>query len=82
MQGQERSVIIMSTAAADVRFLSAIQEFIYLPSRLNVIVSRAKVKLIVLAAENFLKTEGTSDEVREAIEHWRSLREASHLIEV
>ncbi|MDP0495792.1 MAG: AAA domain-containing protein [Verrucomicrobiota bacterium JB024] len=82
MQGQERSVIIMSTAAADVRFLSAIQEFIYLPSRLNVIVSRAKVKLIVLAAENFLKTEGTSGEVREAIEHWRSLREASHFIEV
>ncbi|WP_309386037.1 DEAD/DEAH box helicase [Cerasicoccus frondis] len=82
MQGQERSVIILSTAAADPRFLSAIEEFVYLPSRLNVIVSRAKVKVIVLAAENFLQTASVDDEVREAIEHWRSLREASHLVDV
>ncbi|GHB93372.1 DEAD/DEAH box helicase [Cerasicoccus arenae] len=82
MQGQERSVIILSTAAADRRFLSAVEEFVYFPSRLNVIVSRAKVKVIVLAAENFLQTVSAMDEVREAIEHWRSLREASHVVDV
>lgn len=82
MQGQERSVIILSTAAADTGFLTAIQEFIYLPARLNVIVSRAKVKVIILATDRFIEIEGSDDEVREAIEHWRSLRDSSHLIEI
>lgn len=82
MQGQERSVIILSTAAADSRFLSAIQEFLYLPSRLNVIVSRAKVKVIVLASDQFLETQGHSDEVCSAVDQWRSLRDTCHLIEI
>jgi len=82
MQGQERSVIILSTAAADSGFLNAIQEFIYLPARLNVIVSRAKVKVILLAANRILEIEGSDDELCEAIEHWKSLRDSSHIVEI
>ena len=61
MQGQERSVIILSTAAADPGFLNSIQEFIYLPSRLNVIVSRARVKLIILASKSFFGVVPSND---------------------
>lgn len=82
MQGQERSVIILSTAAADPGFLDSIQEFIYLPSRLNVIVSRAKVKVIILAAGSFLEIDPDHDEVSDALAHWKSLKETSHIVEV
>lgn len=82
MQGQERSVIILSTAAADPGFLEAIQEFIFLPARLNVIVSRAKVKVIILAANGFLEVNGNSDALCDAIEHWKSLKQTSHVVEI
>lgn len=82
MQGQERSVIILSIAAADLGFLNSIQEFIYLPSRLNVIVSRARVKVIILAADSFLELTPSSDEVSDALAHWQNLRESSHTVEI
>lgn len=82
MQGQEREVILLSTAAADSGFLEAVQEFLYAPSRLNVIVSRAKVKVIVLASESFLEVDGSSDQMCESIEHWRGLKEASYTVEI
>ena len=80
MQGQERSVIILSATAADSGFLAAIQEFIYLPSRLNVMVSRAKVKVIILAANSFLEIDGSNEDVCNAIEHWKSLKNSSHIV--
>lgn len=82
MQGQEREIIIVSTAATDTGFISALQEFLYLPARLNVMVSRAKVKVIILASSSLLEIEGNSDEMNEAIEHWRSLHACSHTVEI
>ena len=82
MQGQERSVVILCTTAADHGFLQAIQEFIYLPSRLNVMVSRAKVKVIILAADGFLNFDTPCDEVRDAIGQWKSLRKSCHLVDL
>jgi DNA replication ATP-dependent helicase Dna2 len=51
MQGQERELIILSMAAADPVFLSAIGEFFFQPERLNVSITRAKTKLIVCGPE-------------------------------
>lgn len=82
MQGQERAVIIVSTAAADSGFLNAIKEFICLPARLNVIVSRAKVKVIVLASGQFLAVNEEEEEIREAIQLWKNLKNACTLVEV
>jgi len=82
MQGQEREVIIVSTAASDPGFLAAIQDFLYLPARLNVMVSRARVKVIVLASERFLAPERQSEEIEEAIESWHSLRQNCRVVEV
>ena len=82
MQGQERGVIILSIAAADLGFLDSIQEFIYSPSRLNVIVSRARVKVIILAANSFLEVKPFSDQVSDALAHWLNLRNSSHIVEI
>lgn len=51
MQGQEREVIILSLAAGEPRFLAAIAEFFFQPERLNVSVTRAMTKLVIIGPE-------------------------------
>lgn len=51
MQGQERELIILSLATGDETFLAAIGEFFFQPERLNVSITRAMTKLIVIGPE-------------------------------
>ena len=51
MQGQERELIILSLAAGDQAYLGAISSFFFQPERLNVSMTRAKTKLIVIGPE-------------------------------
>ncbi|MCF5823587.1 DEAD/DEAH box helicase, partial [Pseudomonas syringae] len=51
MQGQERELIILSLASADESFISAIGEFFFQPERLNVSITRAMTKLIIIGPE-------------------------------
>jgi len=51
MQGQERELIILSLATGDEVFLGAVAEFFFQPQRLNVSITRAKTKLIVIGPE-------------------------------
>lgn len=48
MQGQERELIIVSLATGDEVFLSNIAGFFFAPERLNVAITRAMTKLIVI----------------------------------
>ena len=48
MQGQERELIILSLATGDEAFLEAIAPFFFQPERLNVSITRAMSKLIVI----------------------------------
>ncbi len=48
MQGQERELIILSLATGDEVFLSNIAGFFFQPERLNVAITRAMTKLIVI----------------------------------
>lgn len=50
MQGQEREVVIVSMACSEAMFLARHAEFIYQSSRLNVAITRARTKAIVLAS--------------------------------
>jgi DNA replication ATP-dependent helicase Dna2 len=48
MQGQEREMVIVSLATGDEAFLGAVAGFFFEPQRLNVSITRAKSKLIVI----------------------------------
>jgi len=50
MQGQEREMIVVSLAISDTIALEAQAEFVYLPNRLNVAVTRARTKCVVLGS--------------------------------
>jgi DNA replication ATP-dependent helicase Dna2 len=52
MQGQEREIIILSLTTGDKAFLGAVAGFFFQPERLNVSITRAMTKLIVIGPEN------------------------------
>jgi DNA replication ATP-dependent helicase Dna2 len=66
MQGQERELIILSLATGDEAFLAAIAEFFFQPERLNVSVTRAMTKLIVIGPE----VGDIPDNGNETIQQW------------
>ncbi|KQW09375.1 MULTISPECIES: DEAD/DEAH box helicase [Pseudomonas] len=51
MQGQERELIIVSLASGDEEFIGAVAEFFFQPERLNVSITRAMTKLIIIGPE-------------------------------
>ena len=55
IQGQERDLIILSMTLSDPELLSAESEFLFLPNRFNVAITRARKKLLVLASPAFFR---------------------------
>jgi DNA replication ATP-dependent helicase Dna2 len=51
MQGQERELVILPLATGDEVFLGAVAEFFFQPQRLNVAITRARSKLIVIGPD-------------------------------
>ncbi|CRM69033.1 DEAD/DEAH box helicase [Pseudomonas sp. 8 R 14] len=51
MQGQERELVILSLCSGDEAFISAIGTFFFQPERLNVSITRAMTKLIIIGPE-------------------------------
>jgi len=51
MQGQERELVILSLCSGDETFISAIGTFFFQPERLNVSITRAMTKLIIIGPE-------------------------------
>ncbi len=51
MQGQEREVVILSLATGDLSYLAAVAEFFFQPERLNVSVTRAMTRLVIIGPE-------------------------------
>jgi DNA replication ATP-dependent helicase Dna2 len=73
MQGQEREVVILSMASSDAMFLARHAEMIYQPNRLNVAVTRARTKAIVLASTMLANFQPDGVEAAEDAEVFRSL---------
>lgn len=53
MQGQERDVILYSLTASDEATLDNEREFLFMPNRFNVAVTRARKKLVVVGSRRF-----------------------------
>jgi DNA replication ATP-dependent helicase Dna2 len=82
MQGQERELIIISCVANDPSFIRAVADFLFLPARLNVAVTRARSKVILIASDNLLEVDALSNEIDEALMVWHNLKASSEVLRV
>jgi len=72
-QGGERDVIIVSATESDPAYLRAAGDFLFDPRRLTVAISRAKQKLIVVAARSVFEFLPTDTEMLRDTALWRNL---------
>ncbi|TDX49146.1 DEAD/DEAH box helicase [Orenia marismortui] len=72
-QGQERDIIICSYILGDEDIIRKEEEFIYNPNRLNVMVSRAKFKAIILASNELVFNMSNDLEIVDLQEAFYSL---------
>jgi DNA replication ATP-dependent helicase Dna2 len=80
LQGQEREVVIVSMTASEPSYVATLLDFLLQPQRLNVAVTRARSKLIILASEQLALSESMDPAAQELVELWKSLRGACHVI--
>lgn len=71
IQGKERDAVIMSYCVADAEFAVAEADFIFAPERLNVAITRAKTKLIVLVSRRLLEAVPSDQEAMDKAERLR-----------
>lgn len=68
IQGKERDAVLLSYCVADGEFALAEGEFIFAPERLNVAITRARTKLIVLVSRRLLDAVPPDQEVMDKAE--------------
>jgi hypothetical protein len=71
IQGKERDAIVLSYVVADAEFALAEAEFIFSPERLNVAITRARRKLIVLISRRLLDAVPSDQEQMDKAERLR-----------
>jgi DNA replication ATP-dependent helicase Dna2 len=81
MQGQERELVVLSLATGDLGFLGAVAEFFFQPERLNVAVTRARTKLVIIGPELPDEFHAGHDELARWVRLYRSLIAAAKRIE-
>ena len=82
MQGQEREIILISCVSNDNSFVRAVADFLFLPARLNVAVTRARSKVILMTSDQLLKVDTMDNGIDEAMMVWHNLRASSEVIHV
>jgi DNA replication ATP-dependent helicase Dna2 len=80
IQGQERDMVIISLTTSDPGHATQRADFYFQPNRLNVAITRPKVKRIVLGSSLLFKATPKEKKLREWVEHFRALYEQSHLV--
>lgn len=71
IQGRERDALVVSYTVADPEFALAEAEFIFSPERLNVTVTRARSKLILILSRRLLEVVPSDDELVDKAETLR-----------
>jgi len=73
MQGQERELIILSLTTSNPTFALDLADFFFQAQRLNVAVTRARSKLIIVGSTHLFEIELDDEEHREAISRLQDL---------
>ncbi len=79
MQGQEREVILISMTASDPVYLQKMAEFLLLPQRLNVALTRARSKVILIASRQISRIPALA-ETFDLVDFWKTLRQHAHTV--
>ena len=82
MQGQEREVVIVSSATASAKFAAQMADFLFQPQRLNVAVTRPRTKLILVGSHHMLDADQYDENQKETMEILRDLIGSCHQITV
>jgi DNA replication ATP-dependent helicase Dna2 len=82
MQGQERELIILSLATGDGVFLSAVASFFFQPERLNVSITRAMTKLIVIGPDMGALPDLADDTLQGWVAQYRSFIHGLKKVEI
>jgi hypothetical protein len=72
-QGDEREIMIFSATESDPSYLLAASEFLFNPKRLTVALSRAKLKMIVIAAKSVFDLFSPDEETFVNTRFWKNL---------
>ena len=82
MQGQERELILISCVSNDPGFIRAVVDFLFLPARLNVAVTRARSKVILISSDILLEIDAMDTETSEALMVWQNLKASAEVLRV
>ena len=77
IQGQERDVIVVSLTTSDPGHAAQRAGFYFQPNRLNVAITRPRVKRIVIGSKRLFEARPASAEHRAWVAHFRGLYESS-----
>jgi len=84
MQGQERELIIVGLTASDPLHIHNREDFLFQPNRLNVAVTRAKSKLIIIGSRSLLdvtrQTSGATPEAQDRFARFQTLVQSTKLV--
>jgi superfamily I DNA and/or RNA helicase len=72
-QGDERSVILISSTESDREYVLQAGEFLLDPRRLTVALSRAKRKLVLVAARSIFEVFSADEEMFANAQLWKNL---------
>lgn len=73
MQGQERHVVIVSLTTSNPAFAGHLAEFFFQPERLNVAITRPRMKLIIVGSRHVLEAQPEEPELQACVEMLRDL---------
>ncbi len=80
IQGQEREVILFSLTTSDADHAARRADFLFQPNRLNVAITRPRVKRIVIGDPCLFDAQPSDPRHRAWVDTFRSLYDASHII--
>lgn len=81
IQGQERDIVIFSLATSNPEKAKERADFFFSPNRLNVALTRAKKKRIVIANKTLFSLESPDERINELIKNFRDFYKDSYKVE-